>query len=124
VPVSLKTRLPAPENQAMDFRPFPEQFGKRRCLLRLISKLGKCQIQWIARKGVAVVWIQPPPDSKHEIKPLFYVVTEGKGAIVIVQPNLLADFSERQKSPLNLIYFSKLALHSAPPALPNFSLQP
>lgn len=81
-------------------------------------------IQRIARKGAAVVWIQPPPDSNDEITPSFYVVPEGKGAVVIVQPDLVADFSENPKSQLNLIYFCKLALHPAPLPLPNLSLKP
>jgi hypothetical protein len=78
----------------------------------------------IAKNGAAVVWIQPPPDSKDEIKPSFYVVPEGKGAVVIVQPDLVADFSENPKSQMNLIYFCKLALHPAPLPLPNLPPQP
>lgn len=81
-------------------------------------------IQQIARKGTAVVWIQPPPNPSDEIKPSFYVVPEGKGAVVVVQPDLVADFSENPQSQLNLIYFCKLALHPAPPALPDLSLEP
>jgi len=30
------------------------------------------QIQKLARKGVAVVWIQPPPEPRDPIKPSFY----------------------------------------------------
>lgn len=78
----------------------------------------------IAKKGVAVVWIQPPPKSSDEIKPSFYVVPEGKGAVVVVQPDLVADFSENPQSQLNLIYFCKLALHPVPLPLPNLSLEP
>ena len=81
-------------------------------------------IQHIARKGTAVVWIQPPPNPDDGITPSFYVVPEGKGAVVVVQPNLLADFAENPQSQLNLICFCKLALHPAPPALPNLSSQP
>ena len=81
-------------------------------------------IQQIARKGVAVVWIQPPPNPRDEIQPSFYIVPEGKGAVVVVQPDLVANFAENPKSQLNLIYFCKLALHPVPPALPNLSLQP
>lgn len=81
-------------------------------------------IQQIARKGTAVVWIQPPAAPKEELKPSFYVVPEGKGAVVIVQPDLVADFSENPKSQLNLIYLCKLALHPAPLPLPNLPPQP
>lgn len=81
-------------------------------------------IRQIARKGVAVVWIQPPTDPKAEIKPSSYIVPEGKGAVVVVQPELLASFSENPQSQLNLIHFCKLALHPVPPSLPNLSAQP
>ena len=48
-------------------------------------------IQRIARKGAAVVWIQPPSEPKDQIKPSFYVVPEGKGAVVVVQSDLVAE---------------------------------
>jgi hypothetical protein len=81
-------------------------------------------IERIARKGVAVVWMQPPAPPDDEVKPSFYTVPEGKGAVVIVQPELVADLSENPKSQLNLIYFCKLALHPAPPQLPNLFPEP
>lgn len=81
-------------------------------------------IRQIARKGVAVVWIQPPPETRDEVKPSFYIVPEGKGAVVVVQPELLANISENPQSQLNLIHFCKLALHPVPPTLPNLSAQP
>ncbi len=78
-------------------------------------------IQKIARKGVAVVWFQPPPGPKDSIKPSFYVVPEGKGSVVLVQPDLVANLPENPKSQLNLIYFCKLALNPQPPVLPDLS---
>ena len=81
-------------------------------------------IQKIARKGAAVVWLLPPAESADEITPSFYVVQEGKGTVVVVQPALVTDFSADPRSQLNLIYFCKLALNAAPLALPDFSLQP
>jgi hypothetical protein len=81
-------------------------------------------IQQIAKKGVAVVWIQPPAGPKDEFKPSFYLVPEAKGAVVVVQPELVADFSENPKSQLNLICCCKLALHPAPLPLPNLPPQP
>lgn len=81
-------------------------------------------IQRIARKGVAVVWLRPPTGPKEGIKPSFYVVPEGKGAVVVVQPELIADLSENPKSQLNLIYFCKLALNPAPAQLPDLSIHP
>ncbi len=81
-------------------------------------------IRRIARKGVAVVWIQPPPKTQAEVKPSFYIVPEGKGAVVVVQSELVANFSENPQSQLNLIHFCKLALHPVPPTLPDLSAQP
>jgi hypothetical protein len=81
-------------------------------------------VQKIARKGVAVVWIQPPPGPKDQIKPSFYIVPEGKGPVVVVQADLVARLPENPKSQFNLIYFCKLALNPQPPALPDLSPQP
>jgi hypothetical protein len=78
-------------------------------------------IQRIARKGTAVIWIQPPPKPTEEIKPSYFVVPEGKGVVVVVQPDLVADFSRNPISQLNLIHFCKLALNPSPPALPGRS---
>jgi hypothetical protein len=81
-------------------------------------------IKRIARKGVSMVWIQPPLDQKDEIKPSFYVVSEGRGAVVIAQSDLVAHFSEDPKSQLNLVYFCKVALNPEPFSLPNLTYQP
>ena len=81
-------------------------------------------VQKIARKGVAVVWIQPPPGPKDPIKPSFYIVPEGKGSVVVVQADLVAKLSENPKSQLNLIYFCKLALNPMPFFLPDLKTQP
>jgi hypothetical protein len=81
-------------------------------------------IQQIARKGVAVVWIQPPAQLWDELTPSFYVVPEGKAAVLVVHPELVADFADSPKSQLNLIHCCKLALNPAPPLLPYLSPQP
>ena len=81
-------------------------------------------IQRIARKGTAVVWIQPPPEPKDKIEPSFYVVPIGKGAVVVVQSDLVASLPEDPRSQLNLIYFSKLALNPEPFPLPDLKTQP
>ena len=63
-----------------------------------------------------MIFIVFPPASglaSEKIKPSFYVVSEGKGAVVVVQADLVRDFSENPKSQLNLIYFCKLALNPA-----------
>ena len=81
-------------------------------------------MQKIARKGVAVVWLQPPLGPKDQIKPSFYVVPEGKGLVVVVQSDLVANLRENPKSQLNLVYFCKLALNPTPFLLPDFNTQP
>lgn len=81
-------------------------------------------IQQIARKGVAVVWIQPPAQPRDDLTPSFYVVPEGKAAVLVVHPELVADFADSPKSQLNLIHCCKLALNPAPPLLPHLSPQP
>ncbi|MGO8839301.1 MAG: hypothetical protein ACLQAH_09610 [Limisphaerales bacterium] len=81
-------------------------------------------IQKIARKGAAVVWIRPPPGPKDQIQPSFYIVPEGKGLIVVVQADLVANLPENPKSQLNLVYFCKLALNPGPPSLPDLKTQP
>jgi hypothetical protein len=81
-------------------------------------------IQKIARKGAAVVWIQPPPGPKDPIKPSFYVVPEGKGSVVVVQADLVARLLENPRSQLNLVYFCKLALNPTPFSLPDLKTQP
>lgn len=78
----------------------------------------------MARKGAAVVWIQPPPGPKDKIKPSFYIVPEGRGAVIVVQSDLVAGLSENPKSQLNLVYFSKLARNPELFSLPDLKPQP
>jgi hypothetical protein len=96
--------------------PFQSQTQMRAGLAKAVRR--------IAQNGVAVVWIQPPPDPQAEITPSFYVVPEGKGSVVVVQPELIAHFSEAPQSQLHLISFCKLALNPAPLSLPHLSAQP
>jgi hypothetical protein len=81
-------------------------------------------IQKIARNGVAVVWIQPPPRPKDQIKPSFYIVPEGKGLVVVIQADLVASLAGSPQSQLNLIYFYKFALNPQSLALPDLTTQP
>jgi hypothetical protein len=97
--------------------------GPFECTGQLRDGLPKA-VQRIAMKGVAVVWIQPPPSRGDDITPSFYLVPEAKAAVVIVQPEILADFSQNPAAQLNLIRFCKLAARPVPFALPNFVSQP
>jgi hypothetical protein len=86
---------------------FPEEAG---------NKLKK-----MAAKGVAVVWMQPPSEKRQELKPSFYTVPEGKGAVVVIQAALIANLPENPQAQLNLVHFARLALRPEPPRLPSLS---
>ena len=79
------------------------------------------RIKALAEEGVAVIWIPPPPERREEPKPSFYAVPEGKGAVVVVQAQLLANLAGNPQAQLNLIQFARLALHPEPPRLPHLS---
>ena len=80
------------------------------------------RIKTLAQKGAALVWIQPPPENKRqELKPSFYAVPEGKGAVVVVQADQVANLAEKPQAQLNLIQLARLALHPEPPQLPHLT---
>jgi hypothetical protein len=76
------------------------------------------RFQALARKGVAVVWMQPPPQKRGGLKPSFYTVPEGKGAVMVVQADMVAGLRQSPKAQLNLIQLARLALAPEPPRLP------
>ena len=82
------------------------------------------QIQALAKKGAAIVWLQPPPEKRGGLQPSFYAVPERQAAVVIVQPEMVADLPNNPQAQLNLIYFCKLALNPQPFTLPDRSTQP
>ena len=82
------------------------------------------QIQALARKGTAMVWLQPPRERRAKLLPSFYSMPEGPAAMVVVQPELVANLPNNPQSQLNLIYFCKLALNPQPFTLPDPSPQP
>lgn len=88
------------------------------------------QIKVLAKKNIAVVWIQPPELQqplttldweREKILPSFYCVRKCQTAVVVVQPELVADLSENPRSQIALIYFCKLALNPQPAILPGFA---
>ena len=79
------------------------------------------RIAKLAQKGTPVVWIQSPPPKRDKIWPSFFAVLEHTNAVVMVNPELLADLPDRPPSQLNLIYFCRLALNPQPLALPELS---
>lgn len=82
------------------------------------------RIGTLAKKGVAVVWIQSAPKKRSKLWPSFYSVPEYRASVVVVQPALIADLSGNPQSQLNLIYFCQLALNPQPPGLPDLSPNP
>jgi hypothetical protein len=79
------------------------------------------RIETIAKKNVAVVWIQPPQQKPDKLQSSFYCVQKSQTAVVVVQPDLVYDLAENPRSQLNLIYFCRLALKPPPPVLPGLS---
>ena len=82
------------------------------------------QIQALAKKGAAIVWIQPPQVRGEKLSPSFYPVVQNQSAVVIVQPELVSDLADNPQAQLNLIYFCKLALKPQPLTFPSPSPQP
>jgi hypothetical protein len=82
------------------------------------------QIAAMARKNVAVVWIQPPRLENDKLEPSFYSVQKNETAVVIAQPDLVTDLSDNPQSQLNLICLCRQAANPQAPTLPDLCLQP
>ena len=82
------------------------------------------RIRALAQRGVAAVWIQPPPEKRQDLKPSFCTVPEGKGAVVVVQARLVANLAQDPQAQLNLLQLARLALHPEPPRLPHLTPSP
>lgn len=82
------------------------------------------QIQALAKKGVAIVWIQPPDAGDEKLQPSFYSVPERGIAVMVIQPVLVADLQTSPQSQLNLVYFCGQALHPQRLTLPDLTPQP
>jgi hypothetical protein len=80
-------------------------------------------IQALARRNTAVVWLQPPPGPRDTLAPSFYLVPEGKGAVVVVRAEMVAGLSENPQSQINLLHCCRLALKPRPPRLPGLASQ-
>jgi hypothetical protein len=82
------------------------------------------QVESLAKKGVSVVWFQPPPEKRGKLQPSFYAVPVGESSVVVAQAELVANLSENPQSQLNLIQLARLALRPEPPRLPHLIPQP
>jgi hypothetical protein len=75
-------------------------------------------IRALAKRGIAVVWLQPPPEKHAPIKPSFYFVSEGGGIVVVAAHSLVAQLATRPEAQLNLLGLAEEALHPTPMNLP------
>lgn len=75
-------------------------------------------IRALAKRGLAVVWLQPPPDSRTPLKPSFYTVRVGAGTVVVAQAEMVSRLAENPEAQLNLIRLAEAALHPEPLGLP------
>lgn len=78
----------------------------------------KEDIQALAKRGVAVVWLQPPSDQRAAMKPSFYVVREGDGAVAVASHELVAGLAERPEAQLNLLRLAQESLRPTALTLP------
>ena len=81
-------------------------------------------IRVLARKGAGVVWLLPPLEPRGMLKPSFYTLSEGKGAVVVVQAGVIVDLAEEPQAQLNLVQLCRLALKPETNQLPLFAAQP
>lgn len=79
------------------------------------------RIQAVAKKGTPVVWIQRPQRDEGGAAPSYYVALQNRTAVVVAQPELVANIVDNPRSQINLLHFCKLALLPETPALPNLS---
>jgi hypothetical protein len=82
------------------------------------------QVQALAKKDVAIVWLQPPPGKRDKLSPSFYSVPVGTNAVVVVQSELISDLANNPQSQLHLIYFCHLAQNPQPPILSDLIHRP
>jgi hypothetical protein len=75
-------------------------------------------IRALAKRGVAVLWLLPPPENARRLNHRSTVVREGGGVVVVPRPVLVAQLAERPEAQLNLLRLAEEALQPTPLALP------
>src|SRR5579883_2100600 len=63
----------------------------------------------MAKTGLAVVWIKPPPDLFPQPEPAINTIPLGRGAISVIQARVVFDLRGNPVSQLNLIRAAELA---------------
>jgi hypothetical protein len=115
-PLLQKLKLDFMDLEDSDLESFPGRLaiiGPFQSKAQMREGLGR-QIQALAKKSAAVVWLQPPPEKSGKLQPSFYSVLQRQTAVVVVQPDLTANLAEDPQAQLNLIYFCQLALNPHP----------
>jgi hypothetical protein len=82
------------------------------------------RIRALAKKGAAIVWLQPPPAKRDKLQPSFYSVAVNQRMVVIAQANLVEDLSNSPKPQANLLFLCRLALHPESDHLPFLNPEP
>ena len=105
------------ENGTDKFRGKLAVFGPFETKTQMRASL-RDDIRALAKRGVAVVWLLPPPEKRASLKPSFYVVREAGGAVVVAEHSLVTQLAERPESQLNLLRLAGEALRPTPMNLP------
>jgi hypothetical protein len=82
------------------------------------------QVRALAKRNVAVVWMQPPPKRCDRLSPSFYSIVEGTNAVIVAHNDLLPNLLDNPRSQLKLIYLCKLALRPEPHCLTDITSLP
>jgi hypothetical protein len=75
-------------------------------------------IRALAKRGVAVVWLQPHSKPHAPLKPSFYTVRANAAAVVVAQAGMVLRLADNPEAQLNLIRLAELALRPEPLDLP------
>lgn len=81
------------------------------------------RIEKLARKGVPIVWLLPPPGPQEKLQPSFHTVMFGDTAVVVAQAQMVENLADSPQSQLNLLHLCRVALNPERPRLPNLKLQ-
>ena len=68
-------------------------------------------IRALAKRGVGVIWLQPPQPPHASLQPSFQLVRTPGGAVVVAQHTLVEHLSANPEAQLNLLHLAKLALN-------------
>ncbi len=75
----------------------------------------------LAKKGAAVVWICPRSGRGSGLRPNFYSVAVGRGAVVVAEPELVSPLAQSPAAQLNLVHLVEIACRAELPTLPGFT---